>query len=146
MRSALYGAVAMASLLLAGGAHAVMAPQYYEEARDSAAYHLEVEITAMRQVSGEAIGTCRVEAVVVSVLRDGSATLQAGDPVAFNVDCLRAGADPSEIPSCVLLQRAERLVDGALLDVYLNKAGEGYSVPLGQVGIINAPSAAEGAS
>jgi hypothetical protein len=129
------GLAAMAGVLVAGSASAMMPPAVYEEGRANAPYHLEVAIVAMT-AGDEAIDTCRIEAEVVTVARDDSAALAPGDPIAFDVDCLRADADPNQIPDCVFFERVEQLVVGVRLDVYLEDAGLGYAVVLGQVDII----------
>ena len=114
-----------------------MAQAVYEEARANAPFHLEVSIAAMT-AGAEAIDQCRVDAVVVDVLRDDSGMLVTGDRVAFTVDCLRTDADPNEIPDCVFFEQVEELVPGALIDVYLEAAGAGYAVVRGQVNVIEA--------
>jgi hypothetical protein len=137
------GLAAVAGVLVAGSASAMMPPHVYEEGRANAPYHLEVTIVAMI-ASDEAIDTCRIEAEVVAVARDDSAVLAPGDPIAFDVDCLRADADPNQIPDCVFFEQVEQLVVGVRLDVYLEDAGFGYAVVLGQVDIIGEePPAAE---
>lgn len=129
----------IALLLVAGTSHAMMAPAFYEEARATAPLHLEVTITAMRS-DGAAIGDCRVEGEVATVFRDDSGLLAPGDSIAFEVDCLRADADPNEIPDCVLFERTEDLVAGATLDVYLERSGLfDYAVVAGQVDVVASP-------
>jgi hypothetical protein len=129
------GLAAVAGVLVAGSASAMMAPQVYEEGRANAPYHLEVAIVAMTP-GDEAIDTCRIEAEVLTVARDDSAALAPGDRIGFDVDCLRADADPNQIPDCVFFEQVEQLAVGTRLDVYLEDAGFGYAVVLGQVDII----------
>jgi|HigsolmetaAR201D_1030396.scaffolds.fasta_scaffold33038_2 hypothetical protein len=124
-------------------AAALMPPEVYEEGRNSAPYHLEVRIVAMTP-DDDPIGQCAVEAVVETVHRDGSARLAPGDAVTFDVDCVRADADPNQILDGVLYERVEDLAPGTLLDVYLTDAFLGYEVVLGQVTVIGeAPVPAE---
>ena len=127
------------ALMAAETGHAMMAPHYYEAAREAAAFHLQVTVTGMTP-AGAAIGTCRVEAAIGTVLRDASGRLAAGDAVVFDVDCLRVDADPNQIPDCVLFERVEDLVPGVLLEVYLDRNGLGYVVAAGQVEVIGTPA------
>jgi hypothetical protein len=129
------GLAAVAGVLVAGSASAMMPPQVYEEGRANAPYHLEVAIVAMTP-GDDAIDTCRIEAEVVSIARDDSATLVPGSLLTFEVDCLRADADPNQIPDCVFFEQVEQLVVGTRLDVYLEDSGPGYAVVLGQVDVI----------
>ncbi|MEZ5668945.1 MAG: hypothetical protein R3F55_16185 [Alphaproteobacteria bacterium] len=119
----------------AGAAQAMMPPEVYEQARASAPLHLVVEIVAVEPADA-AIGTCSIDAVVVETLRDATGSVDAGDPVSFAVDCLRADADPNMIPDCVIFQNVEALLAGVQMDVYLDTDLFGYSLVLGQARIV----------
>lgn len=140
MRVLLGGAVVCGALWTAG-AQAMMPPEVYQEARDSATYHLTVEIVAVTP-SEDAFGDCQVEAKVVDVARDLTESLGVGDPVSFSVNCLRADADPDEIPMCVMFLRTENLVVGARLDAYLNGGPDAFNVAEGQVSFVDAAAGA----
>lgn len=134
MRTALIVALATGALWT-GGALAMMPSAVYEEGRANAPYHLEVEILAVAAPE-EAIGVCGVTARVVTVLRDMPGSIARDQEVGFDIDCLRADADPSQIPDCVLFEPVEELLPGRLLDVYLEDELFGFAVVLGQVNLI----------
>ena len=135
---ALAGIGVAAALLWTAGAQAMMPPYVYEEARENATYHLTVEIIAVT-ASEDAVGECHIEAKVADIMRDRTDAVAIGDSVNFSVDCLRADADPNEIPSCVMFLTTEYLVTGARLEAYLNGGPEDYGVAEGQVSFVTSP-------
>lgn len=75
---------------MSGSAHAALAPEYYEEARRSAANHVQIEITDVDGPSG-GMGPCAVEGTVVRTFRG---QLGVGTPLAFAVSCYDYGSIP----------------------------------------------------
>ncbi len=144
MRAGILAVVATGIVMAAGGAQAMKPPQVYEDARANAAYHLRIEISAMQPRSGQAIDDCRVEGNVVGILRDEESALAIGDLVSFEVKCVRADADPNLIPDCMLYMPTESLVEGQLLEAYLNRSTfGGFALAEDQVQAVQ-PGAASG--
>jgi hypothetical protein len=91
---ALRAACVTVALLLpgaaAGTAQAVLAPEYYEEARRSAVNHLQIAIENVG-APADGMGACAVAGSVVRVFRGG---LKAGEPIVFTVACYHYGSIP----------------------------------------------------
>ena len=79
--------------MLAGHpALALMAPQYYEQARHQAPNVIVIEVTRVEGPGPEGYGSCSVRGVVAQVERGGAYT--PGQTVAIGVPCARAGVQP----------------------------------------------------
>jgi hypothetical protein len=112
---------------------AVMPPWVYKDARDKAMFHVQVrvlQVTPPRPTPG----TCEVVAEVVRIFRNRAGGLNVGDRIGFGISCLRAG-DPI-VPGGTLWTDARRLGQARFLEVFLNREGAQYDVPLWQSRII----------
>ncbi len=114
-------------------ASAALAPDYYIEARRSAAHHVQVEITGVEAPSGQ-LGSCPVTGKIVNVFRG---PMLPGDPIAFDVSCHVSGEIPD---SAVLWTEYETLNSASHLEVFLS-ADTPPRVVLDQVAIIAMPRA-----
>lgn len=88
-RSVCFGLVAAGAFT--GAASAVLAPEYYEEARRSAPNHLQIEIDDVASPGG-GMGPCDVEGRVVKVFKGD---LVPGAKLEFEVSCYDYGVIPS---------------------------------------------------
>lgn len=87
------GALAALGLGLCGlPALALMAPQYYEQARRDAPSVLIIKVASVEGPGPEGYGTCTVRGVVAKVER-GTA-YKAGQAVSIGVPCARPGVQP----------------------------------------------------
>lgn len=84
-------AAAAFAAALTGPAFAVLAPEYYEEARRSAPNHVQIEIEDVSGPSG-GMGACDVEGKVVTVFKGD---LAPGAKLRFDVACYDYGTIPS---------------------------------------------------
>lgn len=92
MRFALAAAL---SLVLATPAAAVMAPEYYDQARDEAANVIVIAVHEVEKAIG-GIGWCTVHGIVDAVERGD--LYQVGEKVAIDVECLDPSVDSAQIP------------------------------------------------
>jgi len=123
--------------LPAGAAHALMAPEYYRQARAEAPYHVQVAIDKVTLPDSE-IGSCLVAGRVVEAFKDDGGRLAVDTPVSFGVACYR---DNAEMPiGGVLWTRLEALKSARFIEVYLVEDGQGFDVALWNSRIISAPS------
>ena len=76
---------------LTGPAAAVLAPEYYEEARRSAPNHVQIEIDDVSSPSG-GMGPCHVKGKVVRVFKGD---LAPGAGLTFDVSCYDYGTIPA---------------------------------------------------
>ncbi len=76
--------------VLAAPAHALLAPEYYQEARRSAANHVQIKLDSVEAPDG-GMGACPVEGEIVRVFRGA---MQPGERVAFTVSCYDYGTIP----------------------------------------------------
>lgn len=76
---------------LTGQAFAVLAPEYYEEARRSAPNHVQIEIDDVSGPRG-GMGACDVKGKIVRVFKGD---LAPGAKLRFDVSCYDYGAIPS---------------------------------------------------
>ena len=119
MRHPLPGLVAGASLLVLALAEAwaVLPAEYYERARKAAHYQLVITVTSVKP-AGRAAGACAVTGTVRRVFRnDTDRPLDAGQAVAFSVNCLRRGASA---PMGGLWIRWDALARASRLSGYFN--------------------------
>ena len=75
---------------LATSAHALMAPEFYRQARADAPFHVQVAIDKVTPPA-TGPGNCFVEGKIAEVFRDAGNKLPAGTPVSFSVACHREG-------------------------------------------------------
>src|SRR5262245_41326644 len=79
---------ALVSLVLGGGAQALMAPEYYQKARAAAQYHVQIDITKV-EAPREGAGTCAVEGQVLEIFKDATGKLAKDQTIGFSVACHR---------------------------------------------------------
>jgi hypothetical protein len=112
---------ALAAASVATPAFAMLAPQYYERARDTAP---DVVVFKVERVTGQrgadGYGVCNVAGKVETVER--GAHYRAGGPVTVQVPCRFPGAGPQ--PSCVLFQTPAALRASKRARVWLERPGK----------------------
>ena len=110
-----------------------MPPYVYAEARESAAYHVQVKVLRVDR-------SCSVTGEVVRVFRAQGTMVRLGQRVHFKVACLRPGA-PEPPPGPVLWMEEDELRKAAFMEVYLNPTDAGgVAVPLWQQWRIDEPT------
>jgi len=123
--------------LLTSAASALMAPEYYRQARAEAPYHVQVAIDKVTLPDSE-IGSCLVAGKVVETFKDEGGRLAPGVPVSFGVACYRANA---EVPvGGVIWTGIEALEKARFIEVYLVEDGQGFDVALWNSRIVEAPT------
>jgi len=122
---------------LTTSAHALMAPEYYRQARADAPYHLQVAISRVEPPpSGP--GACTVDGKIAEIFKDTSAKLTVGAPIRFPIACHRPG-DRVLIGGTIWTD-VEALMSARYIEVYLVDAGAGLEPALWQSRIIDASS------
>lgn len=118
-------------------AGAVLAPEYYAQARREASYHVQVRILA---VNGpvKTPGECAITSEVVRIFRDISGRLKQATRLAFTISCRRSGDET--IVGGTLWQDYDSLLRAEYLEVFLNKGNGGYAVAMSQSKIIEKPT------
>jgi len=116
---------------LTGPAAAVLAPEFYEEARRSAPNHLQIEIKDVSSPSG-GMGPCKVEGEVVRVFKGD---LAPGAKLKFEVSCYDYGTIPS---GPTLWTDYDALVDAKFLEAFMS-ADASPRIALDQVEIVLEP-------
>lgn len=123
--------------LLTSAASALMAPEYYRQARAEAPYHVQVAIDKVTLPDSE-IGSCLVAGKVVETFKDEGGRLAPGVSVSFGVACYRANA---EVPvGGVIWTGIEALEKARFIEVYLVEDGQGFDVALWNSRIVEAPT------
>lgn len=112
-------------------AHAVMAPEVYEEGRRTAANHVQIRVTHVRPPEG-GMGDCAVTGEVMQVFRGD---LGAGDVIKFDVSCYAYGELPD---SGTLWTDVDALRKARFLEAFMS-SGPNPHVVLDQIEIIVAP-------
>jgi hypothetical protein len=115
------------SVVLGGGAQALMAPEYYQKARADAQYHVQIDITKV-DAPREGAGTCAVEGQVLEIFKDASGKLAKDEIIGFTVACHRKG-DKVPIGGTLWLDTDE-LEKADYMEVYLNDGPGGLDVAL----------------
>ncbi len=124
---------AVALLLLTGVAHAMMAPEVYRKARQSAAYHVQLAITKV-DAPRQGPGGCLVEGQVLKIFKNAGDKLAPDQIIEFPVACYRRG-ESVPIGGTVWLD-TDQLEKADYIEVYLNEDGEGFTPALWNYHII----------
>jgi len=119
------------SAAAAGTAEAVLAPEYYEEARRSAANHVQIAVDGV-EAPGGGMGACPVTGSIVRVFRG---PMRVGERVAFTVSCYDYGSIPD---GATLWTDYDALNQAKYLEAFMS-ADAPPRVVLDQVEIILAP-------
>ncbi len=77
-------------VVFATSAHALMAPEFYRQARADAPFHVQVAIDKVTPPA-TGPGNCIVGGKIAEVFRDAGNKLPVGTPVSFAVACHRQG-------------------------------------------------------
>ena len=132
------GFLLAAALVLATAALAVMPPEAYRQARQSAGHHVQIRVTDISAPFWTP-GQCDVEGTVVRIFKSAKDLLSLDSPVAFSVDCLRPGDEPGVGP--VLWKSVKGLRAARFMEVYLNGADPGRLAVAGwQLRILDEPT------
>lgn len=124
-------------IVLSTSAHALMAPEYYRQARAEAPFHLQVAIDKVTPPA-QGPGNCLVEGKVAEVFKDAGNKLPAGTPVSFSVACHREG-EPVPIGGTMWTD-TDALQSAKFIEAYLVPGVDGYAVAMWNSKIIAAPS------
>jgi hypothetical protein len=124
-------------ILLATSAHALMAPEFYRQARADAPFHVQVAIDTVTPPAARP-GNCIVAGKIAEVFRDAGNKLPVGTPVSFAVACHRQG---EEVPiGGAKWTDTDTLTSAKYIEVYLAPGVDGYAVAMWNSKIIDAPS------
>ena len=126
-----YISAGLFAIALTGAASAVLAPEFYEEARRSAASHLQIEI---EEVSGPGggMGDCMVEGKAVKIFKGG---VEPGQPMRFTISCYDYGSIPD---GATLWTDYDALKEAHYIEAFMS-GGPNPRIALDQVEIILAP-------
>lgn len=122
---------AAAAAALTGPAAAVLAPEYYEEARRSAPNHVQIEILDVASPSG-GMGLCSVEGKIARAFKGD---LAPGAELRFDVSCYDYGNIPS---GPTLWTDYDALSEAKYLEAFMSADAE-PKIALDQVEIILKP-------
>lgn len=117
-----------AAALVAPAAHAALAPEYYQQAREQAPHHLQLRVAQVTLLRGQARGNCEVEA---TVLRDFRGTLAKGTPLRFTLNCTAPGVRPMPGPNA--WHDYQELKAGRFMEGFFRGAGAGIVPVYGQL-------------
>ena len=136
-RHVIPGAWALLFFSLSSPTSAALAPEYYAQARNQAAYHVQVRVLS---VNGPAKtpGECAITSEVVRIFRDLPGNLKQAARLAFTISCRKAGDE--RIVGGTLWQDYDSLLHAEYLEVFLNKANGGYAVAMWQAQVIGKPT------
>lgn len=124
-------------VFLATSAHALMAPEFYRQARADAPFHVQVAIDKVTPPAARP-GNCIVAGKIAEVFRDAGNKLPVGTPVSFAVACHRQG---EEVPiGGAKWADTDTLTSAKYIEVYLAPGVDGYAVAMWNSKIIEAPS------
>ena len=131
--------LAFVFVFVSSSAHALMAPEFYRQARADAPFHVQVAIDKVTPpASGP--GNCIVAGKIAEVLRDAGNKLPAGTPVSFAVACHRQG---EKVPiGGAKWTDTDTLTSAKYIEAYLTPGVDGYAVAIWNSKIIDAPSKA----
>jgi hypothetical protein len=126
-------------LLLTTSARALMAPEFYRQARVDAPFHVQVAIDKVTPPAAGP-GSCKVEGKVAEVFRDAGNKVPGGTPVSFSVACRREG---EQVPiGGAKWTDTAALTSAKYIEVYLTPGVDGYAVAMWNSKLIDAPSKA----
>jgi hypothetical protein len=128
--------IACLLLLLTTSAHALMAPEFYRQARADAPFHVQVAIDKVTPPA--APGNCIVEGKITEVFRDAGNKLPVGTPVSFSVACHGEG-EKVPIGGAKWTDTAA-LTSAKYIEAYLTPGVDGFAVAMWNSKIIDAPS------
>ena len=114
-----------------------MAPEYYAQARNQAAYHVQVRLLS---VNGPAKtpGECALTSEIVRIFRDAPGNLKQWMRLAFTVSCRKPG-DQMTVGG-TLWQDYDNLLRAEFLEVFLNKTNGTFAVAMWQSQIVDKPT------
>ena len=110
-------------------AHAALAPQYYQQARENAASHLQLRIDEVVLLPDQQSGNCEVRG---TVLRDFRGNTEPGTPLRFHLNCQTPEVTP--MPGSSAWHDYERLRDARFAEGFFNASAPVH----GQLAIIAA--------
>ncbi len=123
-------------LLLTTSARALMAPEFYRQARADAPFHVQVAIDKVTPPA--APGNCIVEGKIAEVFKDAGNKLPVGTPVSFSVACHREG---EQVPiGGAKWTDTAALTSAKYIEAYLTPGVDGFAVAMWNSKIIDAPS------
>jgi hypothetical protein len=126
------------TLLAPSWALALMPPWVYQQARDTAMYHVQVKVLRVegpQQTPGE----CSLTGEVVRIFRDTTGKLTQGSTLVFTVSCRKASDAHVPIGGTLWTDYAS-LMKAVYIEVFLNSDDNGYKVALWQSHIIEVPT------
>jgi tetratricopeptide (TPR) repeat protein len=134
-----WAAIVLSILGSAGmpAAEAALPPYVYEQAREQAAYHVQIKVTRVTPPP-KTPGECETTGDVARVFRDRSGELRLGTRLAFAVSCSRRSEPP--LVGGTLWTDLDTLRAAKYLEVFLNRTDGRYQVALWQSRIIDAPT------
>ncbi|MEO8421262.1 MAG: hypothetical protein ABI457_08725 [Hyphomicrobium sp.] len=128
--------IACLLLLLTTSARALMAPEFYRQARADAPFHVQVAIDKVTPPA--APGNCIVEGKIAEVFKDAGNKLPVGTPVSFSVACHREG---EQVPiGGAKWTDTAALTSAKYIEAYLTPGVDGFAVAMWNSKIIDAPS------
>jgi hypothetical protein len=126
-------------VVLGSSAQALMAPEFYRQARADAPFHVQVAIDKVTPPT-TGPGNCIVAGKIAEVFRDAGNKLPVGTPVSFAVACHRQG---EQVPiGGAKWTDADTLTSAKYIEAYLTPGVDGYAVAMWNSKIIDAPSKA----
>ncbi len=124
---------------LGTSAHALMAPEFYRQARADAPFHVQVAIDKVTPPAAGP-GNCIVAGKIAEVFRDAGNKLPVGTPVSFAVACHRQS---EQVPiGGAKWTETETLTSAKYIEAYLAPGVDGYAVAMWNSKVIAAPSKA----
>jgi hypothetical protein len=129
--------LSMLLALVASVADAVMPPYVYQQAREQATYHVQVQVTRVVPPA-KTPGECETTGEVVRIFRDTSGELRTGASMSFSVSCKRRG--DATVVGGTLWTDHDALMRAKYLEVFLNRVDGRYQVALWQSRILEAPT------
>jgi hypothetical protein len=128
--------IACLLLILTTSARALMAPEFYRQARADAPFHVQVAIDKVTPPA--APGNCIVEGKIAEVFKDAGNKLPVGTPVSFSVACHREG---EQVPiGGAKWTDTAALTSAKYIEAYLTPGVDGFAVAMWNSKIIDAPS------
>jgi len=131
--------IAVLFVVLGTSANALMAPEFYRQARADAPFHVQVAIDEVTPPAAGP-GNCIVAGKIAEVFKDAGNKLPVATPVSFAVACHRQG---EQVPiGGAKWTETDTLTSAKYIEVYLAPGVDGYAVAMWNSKIIDAPSKA----